>query len=148
MPSETPPVEPRGELVLRTQAMPRDTNANGDIFGGWIMSQMDIGGALLAKEVARGRVATVRVDAMTFVRPVRVGAAICVHAALARIGRTSLDVHLEVWSRDLLDASAPARELVTTGRFRYVAIDDERRPRPVPDSEAFPRSIYGADADG
>ena len=78
--------QPDGLLVLRTLAMPKDSNPNGDIFGGWILSQMDIGGGLLAKEVARSRTVTVTVDKMTFVRPVSVGDTICVYARVARIG--------------------------------------------------------------
>lgn len=78
---------PQGDLVLRTLAMPADTNANGDIFGGWLMSQMDIGGAILAKEIAHGRVVTVRVEGMTFLRPVAVGDVVCSMHAVSRKGR-------------------------------------------------------------
>ncbi|STM16295.1 putative acyl-coA thioester hydrolase [Escherichia coli] len=78
---------PQGDLVLRTLAMPADTNANGDIFGGWLMSQMDIGGAILAKEIAHGRVVTVRVEGMTFLRPVAVGDVVCCYARCVQKGR-------------------------------------------------------------
>ena len=88
---------PEGELVLRTLAMPADTNANGDIFGGWIMSQMDIGGAILAKEVAEGRVVTVAVNGITFLKPVAVGDVVCCYARCIRTGRSSITVNIEVW---------------------------------------------------
>ncbi len=132
--------QPDGILVTRTLVMPRDTNANGDIFGGWIMSQMDIGGGLFAREVARGRVVTVTADKMAFVRPVLVGDTICVYAKLLRIGNTSMDIKLEVWAKGFLDDFDEQRHLVTTGVFRYVAIDEERRPCRVPDNPRFPRS--------
>lgn len=88
---------PKGELVLRTLAMPADTNANGDIFGGWLMSQMDIGGAILAKEIAHGRVVTVRVEGMTFLRPVAVGDVVCCYARCVKRGTTSVSINIEVW---------------------------------------------------
>jgi acyl-CoA thioesterase YciA len=132
--------QPRGLMVLRTEAMPKDANANGDIFGGWIMSQMDIGGGLLAKEVARGRVTTVTVDKMAFVRPVRVGDTICVYADVLRIGNSSMDIRLEVWAKGLIEDFEAQRHIVTEGIFRYVAIGQDRRPRRIPDSPRFPRS--------
>jgi acyl-CoA thioesterase YciA len=124
-------------LVLRTLAMPRDTNPRGDIFGGWILSQMDIAAGLMAAEVARGRVVTVSVDHVVFRRPVTVGDTICVHAELVRVGRTSLDVKLEVWARGLVHTYEPEREFVTEGVFRYVAVDDDGRPRPIEDNPSF-----------
>ncbi len=132
--------QPDGMLVLRTLAMPRDTNPGGDIFGGWILSQMDIGGGLIAKEVARGRVVTVTVDKMTFVRPVHVGDTICVYAKVERIGNSSMDIKLEVWAKDLMEDFEEQRHIVTEGVFRYVAIDEEGRPRRIPDNPNFPRS--------
>jgi acyl-CoA thioesterase YciA len=125
-------------LVLRTLAMPRDCNANGDIFGGWVLSQMDIGGALLAKEVARSRVATVTIDKMTFVKPARVGDTICVYAMMHKIGTTSMQIKLEVWAKDLAEAFERQRHLVTEGMFKYVSIDEERRPKPIPDNHRLP----------
>lgn len=89
--------EPHGDLVLRTAAMPANTNANGDIFGGSIMSQMDIGGAILAKEIAQGRVVTVAVDGMTFHHPVSVGHVVCCYGKCVRLGTTSITIKLEVW---------------------------------------------------
>ncbi len=93
---------PQGELVLRTLAMPADTNANGDIFGGWLMSQMDMGGAILAKEIAHGRVVTVRVDGMTFLRPVAVGDVVCCYARCVKRGTTSVSINIEVWVKKSL----------------------------------------------
>lgn len=131
------PAVPNGMMVLRTVAMPRDTNPNGDIFGGWIMSQMDLGGGMLAKEVAQGRVVTVTADKLTFVRPVRVGDTVCVYGEVTRIGRTSTDIRLETWARALVSDFEKPRHLVTTGTFRYVAIDDDGRPRQIPDHDRF-----------
>ena len=131
--------QPDGLLVLRTLAMPKDCNPNGDIFGGWILSQMDIGGGLMAKEVSHSRTVTVTVDKMTFVRPVHVGDTICVYAKVLRIGNTSMDIRLEVWAKNLMEEFEEQRHLVTEGVFRYVAIDEEGRSRRVPDNPRFPR---------
>jgi acyl-CoA thioesterase YciA len=131
--------QPEGLLVLRTLTMPKDCNPNGDIFGGWILSQMDIGGGLMAKEVSHSRTVTVTIDKMTFVRPVRVGDTICVYAKVMRIGNTSMDIKLEVWAKDLTEVFEEQRHLVTDGVFRYVAIDDEGRSRRIPDNPNFPR---------
>ena len=131
--------QPAGMLVLRTLAMPRDSNPNRDIFGGWILSQMDIGGGLLAKETARGRIVTVTVDKMTFVRPVQVGDTICVYAKVVRIGNSSMDIKLEVWAKDLLEDFEEQRHIVTEGVFRYVAIDEEGQPRRIPESSHIHR---------
>ncbi len=139
-----PDRQPQGMLVLRTEAMPKDANSNGDIFGGWIMSQMDIGGGLLAKEVARGRVTTVTVDKMVFGRPVRVGDTICVYADVLKIGNSSMDVKVEVWAKGLIEDFEAQRHIVTEGIFRYVAISEKgRRPRRIPDNPQFPRSKPG-----
>jgi len=132
---------PEGVLVLRTQAMARDVNANGDIFGGWVMSQMDIGGSLLAVEAARGRVVTVTVDKLTFLRPVHVGDIICIYAKIIRIGNTSIDVKLEVWAKAPFEDYDAQRHIVTEGVFRYVAIDNNGKPKRVPDNIHYPRSI-------
>jgi acyl-CoA thioesterase YciA len=132
--------QPDGMLVLRTLAMPRDSNPNRDIFGGWILSQMDIGGGLLAKEVSRGRVVTVTVDKMTFLRPVHVGDTVCVYAKVLQIGKSSMDIKLEVWAKDLMEEFEEQRHIVTEGVFRYVAIDGEGRSRSIPESSDFPRN--------
>ena len=126
---------PSGELVLRTLAMPADTNANGDIFGGWLMSQMDIGGAILAKELAEGRVVTVRVDGMSFLKPVAVGDVICCYAKCIRTGRSSITVNIEVWIKKVSSAPLGQRYRATEAVFTYVAVDDAGRPCPLPDSK-------------
>lgn len=129
--------QPQGYLVLRTLAMPRDTNPSGDIFGGWILSQMDVAGSLMASEIAQGRTVTVSVEQMAFQKPVRVGDTICVHAGLLRVGNSSLDIKLEVWARQILGAFEEDRQLVTEGVFRYVAVDAQGRPRRVEDNPRF-----------
>ncbi|HSP26103.1 MAG TPA: acyl-CoA thioesterase [Saliniramus sp.] len=121
--------EPRGDLTVRTMAMPADTNANGDIFGGWVLSQMDQAGGIAGVERARGRVVTIAVDAMTFIRPVKVGDVLCVYTAVEHVGRTSMKIHIEAWSRRF---QTGVREKVTVATFTFVAIDDDGRPRPIP----------------
>ncbi len=120
---------PRGELMVRTVAMPADTNANGDIFGGWVMSQMDIAGGIAGVDRSEGRVVTVAVDGMTFIRPVKVGDVLCVYAEVERVGRTSMRILVEAWARRFRTAE---RDKVTAATFTFVAIDDDGRPRPVP----------------
>jgi acyl-CoA thioesterase YciA len=120
---------PRGALTVRISAMPADTNANGDIFGGWVMSCMDQAGGIAGVERARGRVATIAVDAMKFIRPVRVGDVLEVYTEVERIGRTSMKIHVEAWSRRF---QTSIHEKVTDANFTFVAIDDNGRPRPVP----------------
>jgi acyl-CoA thioesterase YciA len=120
--------EPRGTLSIRTLCMPADTNQNGDIFGGWLLGQMDIAGGIFASTLARGRTATIAVDAMTFKKPVRVGDVVCAYADLIRVGTTSIAVHVEAWAIRRNDTT---RQLVTEGNFTYVAIDDAGRPRKV-----------------
>src|ERR671913_873613 len=92
-------VEPHGELTVRTSAMPADTNANGDIFGGWVMSQMDQAGGIAGVERAQGRVVTVAVEGMSFIRPVRVGDVLCVYTRVGHVGRTSMTIKIEAWAR-------------------------------------------------
>ena len=121
--------EPRGELTIRVIAMPADTNANGDIFGGWVLSQMDAAGGIAGVERAKGRVATVALEAMTFISPVKVGDVLCVYTAVERVGRTSMRVHVEAWARRFMTQS---RLKVTDATFTFVAIDDQGKPRPVP----------------
>ncbi|MEW5561309.1 acyl-CoA thioester hydrolase YciA [Enterobacter asburiae] len=123
---------PVGDLVLRTLAMPADTNANGDIFGGWIMSQMDLGGAIMAKEIAQGRVVTVRVDGMTFLRPVAVGDVVCCYARCTKRGTTSITVNIEVWVKKVASEPIGQRYKATEALFIYVAVDSEGKPRPFP----------------
>lgn len=125
-------VLPQGELVLRTLAMPADTNANGDIFGGWIMSQMDMGGAILAKEIAEGRVVTVRVDGMSFLKPVAVGDVVCCYARCVKTGRSSINVNVEVWVKKVSSEPIGQRYRATEALFTYVAVDSYSRSRELP----------------
>ena len=121
--------EPRGQLTIRTLAMPADTNPAGDIFGGWVMSQMDIAGAIAAVEEVKGRVVTVAVEAMTFIAPVKVGDVLCVYTVIERVGNTSITVGLEAWvRRNKLDD----RQKVTEGRFVYVSLDENGQKRVIP----------------
>lgn len=121
----TPPaIEP----AIKAVAMPADTNPRGDIFGGWLLSQMDIAGGIVAGETAQGRIATVAIDAMTFRQPVLVGDVISVYGQVERIGRTSIRVRVEAWARRYLTARD---DLVTEGVFTYVAIDEGRKPRAI-----------------
>ena len=120
---------PRGTLTLRISAMPADTNANGDIFGGWVMARMDQAGGMAAVELAHGRVVTVKVDAMQFIRPMKVGDVLCVYTELERIGNTSLTLRIEAWAQRF---QTRHMELVTEATFIFVAIDDNGKPRVVP----------------
>lgn len=126
-------VLPNGELVLRTLAMPADTNANGDIFGGWLMSQMDIGGAIQAKEIAHGRVVTVRVDGMTFLKPVAVGDVVCCYAGCIKTGRSSITINIEVWVKKVSSEPIGQRYKATEAVFTYVAVDDIGKARALPE---------------
>jgi acyl-CoA thioesterase YciA len=124
-----PDGEPRGDLTVRLVAMPADTNANGDIFGGWVLSQMDQAGGIAGVERAKGRVATIAVEAMTFIRPVGVGDVLCVYTHVEHVGRSSMRSHIEAWSKRF---RTNVREKVTDAVFTFVAIDDSGRPRIVP----------------
>ncbi len=117
------------EPILRTVPQPADMNGNGDIFGGWVLSQMDIAGGVLASRTAQGRTATVAITAMEFVQPIKVGDLVSVYGEVTRIGRTSITVRMETVVQRRLDPT-PIR--VTEGTFVYVAIDDNGQPRPVP----------------
>ena len=121
-----------GELCTRSLAMPADTNANGDIFGGWLLSQMDIGGGVAASKIAKTRTVTVSIEAMNFRKPVYVGDLVSVHANLVRVGRTSVTIHLEAW---VLRRKEMKPILVTDGNFTYVAIDEQGRPQIIPRGE-------------
>jgi acyl-CoA thioesterase YciA len=110
-------------------AMPADANPYGDIFGGWVLSQMDIAGGISASERAQGRVVTVAIEAMTFIRPVYVGDVLCVYTAPHREGRTSVAIHVEAWA---LRNRLGGRVKVTEGTFTFVAIDDRGKPRALP----------------
>lgn len=127
---------PQGEMVLRTLAMPADTNANGDIFGGWLMSQMDMGGAILAKEIAEGRVVTVRADGMTFLKPVAVGDVVSCHASCIRTGNSSMTINVEVWIKKVSSEPIGQTYCATEAVFIYVAVDNEGKSRPLPAGKA------------
>jgi acyl-CoA thioesterase YciA len=118
--------EPEGDLCIRTLAMPADTNQNGDIFGGWLLGQMDLGGGIFASKSAKSRTVTVAIDAMNFRKPVFIGDLVSVHANLVRIGKTSITVHLEAW---VLRRKEMHSILVTDGNFTYVSIDDQGQPQ-------------------
>jgi acyl-CoA thioesterase YciA len=135
MPDQPPEIV--GGAQLRTIAMPRDTNAGGSIFGGWTLSQMDLAGGTLAAEQAEGRVATVSIEAMRFLRPVSVGDEVSCYCTLDEVGETSIVVKIETWARERGGKHA---EKVTEGLFTYVAIDENGRPRSLPPNPAQPRS--------
>ncbi|QQR37650.1 acyl-CoA thioesterase [Devosia oryziradicis] len=120
--------EPTGALTIRTLAMPADTNPAGDIFGGWVMSQMDIAGAIAAVERSGGRVVTVAVEAMTFIAPVKVGDILCVYTTVERVGTTSVTISMEAWARRNRIAD---RVKVTDGRFVYVALGEDGTKRRI-----------------
>ncbi|MDP1604568.1 MAG: acyl-CoA thioester hydrolase YciA [Legionella sp.] len=119
---------PRGEITIQTLAMPADTNANGDIFGGWLVSQMDLAAGVLAKKLAQGRVATVAINSMTFLKPVHVGDVVSCHVELIKAGNTSLTIAVEVWAEP---ATSTGKYRVTEGVFVFVAIDENGKPRQV-----------------
>jgi acyl-CoA thioesterase YciA len=130
-----PPIdetEPKGDLCTRTLAMPADTNQNGDIFGGWLLSQMDIGGGVYAAKVTKTRNVTVAIDAINFRKPVNVGDLVSVYAKLVRLGRTSITVHLEAW---VIRRREVKPILVTDGNFTYVSIDEQGRPQTIQRNE-------------
>ncbi|CDL87861.1 MULTISPECIES: acyl-CoA thioester hydrolase YciA [Xenorhabdus] len=126
---------PNGELVLRTLAMPADTNANGDIFGGWLMSQMDIGGAILAKEIALGRVVTVSVNGISFLKPVAVGDVVCCYARCLKTGNSSITIHIEVWVKKVASEPVGQRYRATEAVFTYVAVNENNTSRPLPEGK-------------
>jgi acyl-CoA thioesterase YciA len=120
---------PTGELTLRTLAMPADANAAGDIFGGWVMAQMDLACGIRAAERARGRVVTAAVREMSFASPMKIGDTLCVYTHVTRVGRTSMTLKVEVWAQRYL---SHLMERVTDADFVMVALDQDGRPTPVP----------------
>lgn len=121
--------EPNGQLTLRTLAMPGDANAAGDIFGGWVMAQMDLACGIRAAERARGRVVTAAVKEMSFAKPMKIGDTLCVYTTVERVGRTSITLKVEAWAQRYL---ANLREKVTDAEFVMVALDATGKPTPVP----------------
>src|SRR3977135_1742918 len=120
--------QPKGELVIQTIAMPKDTNRDGDIFGGWLVSQMDLGSAILAGQIAKSRVVTVAIEGMAFLHPVRVGDTVACYAWLEKIGRTSMTIPVEVWVQRYMTGEEIR---VTRAVFVYVAVDAAGKPIPV-----------------
>ncbi|MCZ6471388.1 MAG: acyl-CoA thioesterase [Gammaproteobacteria bacterium] len=120
---------PRGNLTIRTLAMPADSNPSGDIFGGWVLSQMDIAAGICAVERARCRTVTVALDSMSFILPVKIGDVLCVYTELIGVGNTSIDIHVEAWSQR---GRTGNEKKVTEAKFKFVALDDDGRPTPVP----------------
>lgn len=119
-------IQPQGELVIKTLAMPGDTNANGDIFGGWVISQMDLGGGIIAKSLSpSGRAVTVAIDRMEFINPVKVGHAVSCYAQIIHRGNTSVQIKLETW---VYDYANNQNKIVTQGVFTYVAVNENGRP--------------------
>ncbi len=125
----TETIIPTGELTLRTLAMPADANAAGDIFGGWVMAQMDLACGIRAAERASGRVVTAAVQEMAFAMPVKIGDTLCVYTDIARVGRTSITLSVEVWAQRYL---SHIMEKVTAATFVMVALDGDGKPTPVP----------------
>lgn len=121
-------IKPEGELVLQTVAMPADSNAYGDIFGGWLVSQMDLGAAILAHQRAQNRVTTVAIDHLVFMKPVYVGDLVCCYGNVLKTGHSSITIKAEVW---VLRMRYSLQEQVAVGTFTFVALDDQRRPKPI-----------------
>ena len=124
-----------GKLTTRILAMPRDTNAAGDISGGWVLSQMDIAAGICAGQRAQGRVVTVAVESMSFILAVKVGDLLGLYTYIADIGNTSMVINVEAWVRR---NRIGLREKVTEGRFKFVALDDNGKPKPIPDEQDLP----------
>lgn len=125
-------LDPQGSLLLRTLAMPSDANVNGDIFGGWIMAQMDLGGGILAKELSQGRTVTVAVDAITFLKPVNIGDIVCCYGKCVKTGRTSMTIQIEIWVKKVLNQGISDKQCFCRACFTYVGVDEHGRPRPLP----------------
>ncbi|MGB1091738.1 MAG: acyl-CoA thioesterase [Oceanobacter sp.] len=131
----------RGRLTTRTMAMRSDTNPAGDIFGGWVLSQMDLAAGICAGQRAQGRVVTVAVDSMSFIRPVKVGDILGVYTEVAKTGRTSMSIHVECWvRRDRIGK----REKVTEATFKFVSLDADGTPKPLPNPEDLPSYVLEA----
>ena len=126
-------LEPGGELILRTLAMPADTNPQGDIFGGWIMAQMDIAGGIMANEIARSRIVTVAVESINFIKPVHVGDVVGCYGKVIRIGTTSVTINLEVWVKAAQPRITEEVSMfkVTEAAFTYVAVKPDGKKQPI-----------------
>ena len=120
----------KGDLTIRVLAMPRDTNPSGDVFGGWLLSQMDIAGGVFCRKIAKARVVTVAIDSTTFKLPVFVGDTLCCYVHLIKKGRTSLTVGIEAWvNREFGEDGSSIK--VTEGEYTYVKVDENRNPIPI-----------------
>lgn len=118
--------QPKGELAIKVMAMPKDTNPAGDVFGGWLLSQMDLAGGVFCRKIAKGRVVTVTIDSTTFNEPVFIGDTLCCYVSLVKIGKTSITVHIEAFvSRDFESENVIK---VTSGDFKYVKLNGNRKP--------------------
>lgn len=120
--------KPRGTLALQTVAMPADTNANGDIFGGWVVSHMDMAAGFTGRMRAKSRVVTVAINSLVFIKPVNVGDTVCCYADIIKVGRTSMQISIEVWT---ISVTYPDPRKVAEGLFTFVAIDEDRNTHPV-----------------
>ena len=127
--------ETKGRLTTRTMAMPADTNPSGDIFGGWVLAQMDIAAGICASQRAQQRVVTVAVEGMSFIRPVKVGDILGVYTDVVEVGKTSMKIHVEAWVRR---GQIGLREKVTEAIFKFVALDDDGNPTLVPEKDQLP----------
>ena len=131
----------RGLITTRTIAMPADTNPSGDIFGGWVLSQMDMAAGICAGQRAQNRVVTVALESMAFIRPVKVGDILGVYTEVAEVGRTSMKIHVEAWVRRRRIGN---REKVTSAKFKFVAMDENGKPTQVPDEKDLPDYVNRA----
>ena len=122
--------DPRGQLAIRTVAMPADTNPSGNIFGGWVVSQMDLAGATVCRKLTSNTVVTVAIEAMEFIKPIRVGDFVCCYAEVVKTGTTSMTVNIETWA---VPAGSDQRHQVTEGVFVYVSVDNAFKPKPIHD---------------
>ena len=125
---EDPNKKPQGELEIRTIAMPADTNANGDIFGGWVVSQMDLAGASYALKYTKGRAVTVAINGMSFISPVKIGELLSCYVSLHKLGHTSIQIKIESW---VISPTNLQSRQVTEGIFTFVAVDENNRPRAI-----------------
>ncbi|MGB0965678.1 MAG: acyl-CoA thioesterase [Litorivicinus sp.] len=131
-------MDTQGRLTIRTLAMPGDTNPSGDIFGGWVLSQMDLAAGICAGQRAQTRVVTAAVDSMSFIQPVKVGDILGVYTQVSRVGRSSLDIHVEAWVRR---GRIGVREKVTEATFKFVALDEQGKPTPIPAVADLPEYV-------
>ncbi len=132
------PTIPRGELAIRTLAMPADTNPGGEIFGGWVVSQMDLAGLSMAREYTEAKIVTIGIQSMKFIAPIHVGDFVCCYTELLKIGNTSLTINIETWT---IGPRNETRHRVTEGIFTYVAVDEKGKSIPIKAKEGFLRNI-------